>query len=110
MVSSGIGFVVNVNSPNEYEELNIVPIQYSKTFKEKGLVVLGCSTNFVAYDENGLLWKTERISLDGLRVTDAGDSSISGTYFDLRKGDNSVFTVDLASGRVHGGIGEIQRK
>lgn len=107
VVSSGTGFVIDINSPEKYEELDIDPIFYANSILERGLIVFASYTHVVAYNNDGLFWETERISFDNLQIADVNDSFIRGTYFDIRNDNDSEFKVDLSDGKVYGGIPEL---
>lgn len=104
IVSLGTGFVVDINSPEKYDELDIDPIFYATSIPERELIIFAGYTYISAYNNEGLFWETERISFDDLQVTNVDDSFITGTYFDIRNNDRSEFKVDLSNGKVTGGI------
>lgn len=104
IVSSGTGFVVDINFPEKYDELDIDPIFYAGSILERKLIIFASYTYISAYNNEGLCWETERISFDDLQVSDIDDSFVRGTYFDSRSNDRSKFKVDLSNGKVYGGI------
>jgi hypothetical protein len=104
IVSLGTGFVVDVNFPEKYHELDIDPIFYAGSILERKLVIFASYTYISAYNNEGLCWETERISFDDLQISGIDDSFVRGTYFDSRSNDWSKFKVDLSNGKVYGGI------
>ena len=59
-------------------------------------------TDVVAYDKNGLLWESERISHDGFSISRVNGHSVEGLSLSLE--DEEVpFFIDLRSGIVTGG-------
>ena len=69
---------------------------------ESGAVVFGDNTSFDAIGPNGLLWRSGRISWDGMRELTVDGHRLRGLSW--HPGDRWVpFTLDLSSGKFDGG-------
>jgi hypothetical protein len=105
VVSRGNGYIVNVNQPESWEIIKLMPIIDVRIHKEKNLIFFANLTEISAYNENGLMWTTNRISWDDLRIIAINEKKIIGKYFDIRMEDNVEFEVDIDTGKVNNGIG-----
>lgn len=106
VVSSGNGYLVNVNAPEDYEILAVEPIFEVLLIEEQELAVFANYTELVAYGKAGLAWKSKRISWDGLKVTNVNSEFVEGQYWNPRDDANTSFRVRLADGTTEGAIDE----
>jgi len=98
VVSKGSGYFVDVNSPANWEEINAVPILDVRPIASENILVFADFTKLVAYDTRGVKWRTEDISLDGLKITSVGGGLIEGEFWNPSNDRTSQFVVDLVSG------------
>ena len=106
VISKGNGYYVNVNKPDSWEAIKLLPIIDVRIHKDKNVIYFSSLTEICAYNENGLLWTTKRISWDDLKIIEINEGKIIGEYFDIRNDDNVRFEVDLDTGIIKGGIEE----
>lgn len=102
VVSRGAGYVVRAADPTDWYEIEAFPIFDARPVVERDLLLFSDFTTVVAYGPNGLVWKTERMSWDGLRIAAA-----SGDYAWARAWDGSrevSVRVDLRDGSAEGGV------
>lgn len=104
IVSSGTGFIIDVNNPKNFEIIDLIPILQVISSRERGMIIFASYTNLIAYSKNGFLWKTDRISWDGLTITGLNESHLEGIYRDMRSDTDSNFRVNLSNGEVEGEI------
>jgi hypothetical protein len=68
------------------------------------VVLLFDATHIVAYGREGLRWRSQRLSYDGLSGLHVADAKLVGTAFDPTASSNQApFAVDLADGSHEGG-------
>lgn len=106
VVSLGTGFIVDVNNPEKFEIVDLVPLLQVISSKEHGLIIFASYTNLIAYNRNGVLWKTNRISWDGLKITGLSESFLEGEYQDIRSDSDVNFKVNLSSGDLEDETGK----
>jgi hypothetical protein len=101
IVYAGGGVVVRADEPTKTYEIDCDPITGMLVVPERELVLFCDFLGLVAYGPGGLLWRSERLVLDELRIEDIeGDHVRVAGYFGSRKLD--TFVVDLASGAPEG--------
>lgn len=103
VVSEGQAYIVDVTSPTVYETLPLIPIIAVRDSEKHQLLIFANHTELLAIGSNGIAWRTERLSWDGLRLTQITDDVICGTFWDIQTESEQSFTVDLATGAHLGG-------
>ena len=68
IVSSGSGYWICVDDPDDWEEVRCMPVRSVNPVPEAGVIVFGDLTSLVAYGADGLKWETERLGSDDLEV------------------------------------------
>lgn len=106
VVSSGAGYLVNVNDPTEYSSLEVEPVLAVLPIGASEIIVFANYTELIAYGSTGLKWKSKRISWDGFRVTTTKATFIEGEVWNPRVEANTKFRVSLVDGGTEGGVDE----
>ena len=105
-MSLGIGYLVSVKEPREYEMIEVEPILEVLPIKEKEMVVFANYTELFAYGKAGLAWKSSRIAWDGLKITKAHSEFVEGEFWNPQFEAIKSFRVRLADGKTEGGVDE----
>jgi hypothetical protein len=103
VVSSGRGYIVRVDDPEIWMELRSFPITDVRAISEGDLLVFADFTTLAAYGQLGLVWVTEQLSWDGLKLTEVTPELIRGTAWDSPRDREVEFVVDVRTGRHQGG-------
>lgn len=103
VVAKGQGYWVPVDHPAKYEAIPSMPIINVFSSTEHGIIVFQDHTRLVGYEKSGFLWKTERLTWDGLEIDEVTDSQIKGTGWDSPQDCRVAFSVDLFTGQSEGG-------
>lgn len=102
-VANGAGYFVIANNPESWEMVDATPIIDVRLIPNHGIIVFAEFTGLVAYDSNGVRWRTGRLTWDNLRLTKVTDTIIGGEFWDIRSETIESFAVDLATGTHRGG-------
>ncbi len=106
VVSEGQAYWVCVDAPREYESLPCDPVTDVRRVPGRDLVVFADFTRLVACGEQGVVWRTDRLSYDGIEITEVGENIIHGVAWDAsiaEGGGKTEFRVDASTGRHAGG-------
>jgi hypothetical protein len=103
VVSRGRGFVVSATDPATYQELQCHPIVDVRPIPRWRIMIFANFTEMLAYGQDGIQWRTARLSWDGFKITEVTDTCIQGEFWDIRSEQPATFTVDLATGKHQGG-------
>lgn len=104
VVARGAGYVVTAANPDVWETVRAIPIIDVRSLPGAGLVVFANYTELLAFDKEGVKWRTKRLAWDGLKILAVGDQTIVGEYWDIREEAMRRFEVDLATGAACGGV------
>lgn len=101
VVAGGQAYVVSVQTGLLFAQYDN-DIEFLQYFPVDGKVVVGSNCDFTAYRGPNRLWRTRRISWDGIRNIEIEGTCLRGEAWSF---DNSwyPFSVALDSGEAHGG-------
>jgi hypothetical protein len=104
IVANGIGYFVDADNPKDWEEVKSMPITDVRVSKSKNILVFADYTKLVAYDSNGVKWKTKQLAWEKLKIKELSDAHIVGEYYDIRSESMESFKVNLSTGDSNGGV------
>lgn len=100
-VNGGDGYWVDVESPQHYALIPMSPIVEVRRAPGTGIVLLVSYSELAAIDRDGLVWTSERLCLDDLRILEVDTTTVRlGGSFMEGEGE---FTVDVRTGEPLGG-------
>jgi hypothetical protein len=101
VIASGQGYIVD---PNSRKCSITFGGQIESAFKipDRKMIIFGNGLWFEAFDASGPVWRSDRISWDGMRNLTIDGLTLAGEAYDIS--DNWVpFELDIASGNFTGG-------
>lgn len=104
VVSNGVGYIVNVNDPNEWEEIKSVPVRDVRLIQEHNIIVFADYISIIAFNAAGFKWKTKQLAWDNFKILNVTENFITGEYYDMRSESQEIFEVELSSGISKGGV------
>jgi hypothetical protein len=103
VVSRGAGYYIRADDPKAWTEIEHTIPTDIRIIPDRELIVLVDFTSIAAYNTDGLIWRTPRISWDGIRVTSIGAGYIEGLAWDPTMKERPKFRVNLDTGEHEGG-------
>jgi hypothetical protein len=103
VVSAGYGYVVKAADPTSWVRLQPMPITDVRVLPEHKLVVFADFTHMFAYNSEKNLWKSDRLSWDGVTITQVATNHIFGLAWDAMQDKEVEFAIDVRSGQHTGG-------
>jgi len=104
VVSRGAGYLVNPENPGDWHGIReIIPITTVRPAPAHKIIVLADYTTIAAVDATGLLWRTARLSFDGIVIEHINSDYIEGEAWDPTTPLCPRFRVDIRSGKHEGG-------
>ena len=88
-----------MDEPHISEEIQSFPIVEAHSIFKNGILVFADFTGISAYGSKGLIWMTNRISSDGLKITEITDNYIKGLAWDSPRQREVEFLVDIETGQ-----------
>ena len=103
VVTGGYGYVVNTRNPLEWFQLQQRPVIEVRSLPELQLLVFAGFTEISGLGPSGPPWVTERLSWEGLSITEIQGHTLRGLGWDALTDKEVPFEVDLRTGESRGG-------
>jgi hypothetical protein len=103
VVVGGYAYVVKTTDPTEWLRIEQRPVIEMRTLPEQGLLLFTGFTTISALGRTGLAWITERLSWEGISITEISGQTLRGVGWDALTDMQVPFEVDLQTGRHTGG-------
>jgi len=102
VVAYGEGFIINVNKPEQYTFVPILPIVKVYPLEIRKILVFVSFTDIAAFGAQGVVWKA-RVACDGIEITEISKNIITGVAWDSTINSYVPFNIKLETGSVTGG-------
>lgn len=102
VIAGGAGYIVDVPSRKVIEEFGGA-IEWSLELRERTRLILADGIGFVARNRDGVIWKSDRVSWDGMRDLSHDCCRVRGYAYSPLDDDYKGFDLDLETGRFTGG-------
>lgn len=100
VIAHGAAYVVNAEDPEIGEQIPLLPVIDARLLWEEKFLVFSDFTCLAAYGANGLIWRSERVCWDDLKIQRITSDTIEGTGYDPTSPTSELrFIVDLKTGR-----------
>ena len=103
VVARGQGYWVPVHNPADFVEVRCNPVKSVFAVPGRSIVVFASYTDLTAYGPSGVLWLTDRLSWDGLKITEVTTQHVRGLGWDSPANREVSFVVDVDTGGHEGG-------
>jgi len=102
VVADGQGYIVDVSNRQLIESFGGI-IDSIIRVPNANIIIFGDCTNFMAYGPAGTLWRSQRVSWDGVRSVTIKGNELVGEAWTPMGESWKPFAVDIASGALRGG-------
>jgi hypothetical protein len=102
-VVGGYAYVVKADSPEQWFRVEQRPVVDLRVLSQHGLLLFAGFTTITAVGSSGIAWTTERLSWEGLTITDIEGAMLLGRGWDALSDKEVPFEVDLKTGKHTGG-------
>lgn len=103
VIAGGYAYVVKATNPMQWFRVEQTPVVELRTNTEQQLILFQGFTSITAIGPNGIAWNTERLSWEGLRITEVRGHLLHGFGWDASSNKEVAFELDLRTGRHAGG-------
>jgi hypothetical protein len=103
VVVGGYAYVVKATEPAQWFRAEQRPVVEVRPVAELGLLLFAGFTTITALARHGLAWTTDRLSWEGLTITEISGAKLKGHAWDALTDKDVPFSVDLLTGRSTGG-------
>jgi hypothetical protein len=98
VVSRGQGYIVKASAPDVWEEIAASPLLEVRSMPEARLLIFRTPWELAAYGVSGLKWRTDRLSVEGLRILETTGSFVR-VESDPGSGGEQEILIDLRTGK-----------
>ncbi len=102
-VVGGYAYVVKAADPAEWLRVEQRPVMEMRALREQDALLFIGFTTISALDRAGLAWTSERLSWEGVAITEISGQKLRGMGWDALTDKQVSFEVDLRTGRHTGG-------
>lgn len=103
VVVGGYAYVVKTTDPTGWFQVEQRPVVEIRTLPELDLLLFAGFTTITALGRDGLAWTTERLSWEGIAITEIRGTKLHGLAWDALTDKEVPFKVDLRTGQSQGG-------
>ena len=101
--AKGCGYRLRLDSPQSYAVLDFFPVLGARYISEHDRIVVWDFTRLAAYSADGCVWRTPRVSWDGISITEIHWDHLEGLAWDAINESEVKFEVNLTTGEHTGG-------
>ncbi|SRR5579871_591619 len=102
-VVGGYAYMVKADNPAQWTRVEQRPVVDLRVLSQQGLLLFAGFTTITAVGSSGIAWTTERLSWEGLTITDIKGDKLMGHGWDALADKEVPFEVDLKTGKHAGG-------
>lgn len=98
-VSGGYAYLIDTTAPERFEMLPYRPVLDVRAATSDALLLFVSHHRILAWGREGQAWESEKLSDEGVTITNVEDGIVRGTGWEMLKDQETQFAVDLRSGR-----------
>jgi hypothetical protein len=103
LVVGGYAYLVKASDPAAWLRVEQRPVVDLRVLPQQQLVLFAGFTSITAFGNSGLGWTTERLTWEGLTITEINMDKLLGHGWDAVADKEVPFEVDLKTGKHTGG-------
>ena len=103
VVVGGYAYVVKAGNPAQWLRVEQSPVVDLRVLSQQGLLLFAGFTSITALGSSGIAWTTERLTWEGLTITELIGDKLLGHGWDAMTDKEVPFEVDLKTGKHTGG-------
>lgn len=103
IVVGGYAYIVKAGNPVEWLRIEQRPVVDLRVLTQQGLLLFTGFTSITAVNKSGIAWTTERLTWEGLTITEINGATLRGKGWDAIADKEAAFEVDLKTGKHTGG-------
>jgi hypothetical protein len=102
-VAGGYAYIVDTTHPESCIHIAMKPVVEVRSLPEQNLLLFSGFHTIIAWGEQGLAWRTAKLSWEGLRIIGIEGNTLHGFGWNLMTDKEVAFSVDLLTGQHQGG-------
>jgi hypothetical protein len=102
-VAGGYAYIIDTLHPEHSTHISLKPVASIHPAPTNNLLLFTGFHTILACGPTGEAWHTQRLSWEGIRITDIEGHTLHGTGWNMLTDKEHPFTVDLRTGQHQGG-------
>jgi hypothetical protein len=102
--AGGYAYLIHTLQPQQWSQIPYRPVLSVRALKEQQLLLFVGHHTILAWGRDGQAWQSERLSWEGIEITDIVGDTLCGLGWDLMTDKDVPFAIDLKSGEHTGGV------
>lgn len=102
-VAGGYAYVIDTAHPERSTHIPLKPVVQVLAVPSHSVLIFVGFHNLYAWGRDGEVWKTARLSWEGIRITGIDGDTLHGIGWNMFTDQDVPFTVDLRDGSHQGG-------
>ena len=102
-VAGGYAYLIDTLSPKHCTHLSMKPVVEVRPLTAQNLLLFVGFHSMLAWGPQGIAWESARLSWEGIRITTIEGDQLHGTGWSMLTDQEVPFSLDLLTGRHHGG-------
>jgi hypothetical protein len=98
LVSGGYAYIVDTAAPENFTMIPVRPVMEIRPVVAQGLLLFISHHSILAWGAEGLAWESEKLSDEGIKITDIAGGILHGVGWDMKTDRETRFALDLPSG------------
>ena len=94
------GYAVNTCQPSEWSWISSQPITGVHIARDHDMILFADYITIAAYGQNGVVWRSERLCWDDLKIIGVDGDQIIGCGCDTTSSSEGRFVLDLFTGAI----------
>lgn len=103
VVVGGYAYIVKAGNPVKWLRVEQRPVVDLQVLTQQGLLLFAGFTSITAVGSAGIAWTTERLTWEGLKITEIDGDKLRGQGWDAPADKEVPFEVELKTGKHTGG-------
>lgn len=97
-VAGGYAYVIDTATPENFTMIPYRPVMEIRPVVGQGLLLFISHYEILAWGADGLAWESEKLSDEGVRITDIAGGILHGMGWDRKSDRETPFALDLLTG------------
>ena len=97
-VAGGYAYLIDTAAPERFTMINYRPVLEIRPVAAEGLLLFVGHHSILAWGREGQAWESEKLSDEGLTITEVENRVLRGTGWEMRTDQEKPFAIDLRTG------------
>ncbi len=98
--AGGYVYMMDTKNPRDWQQIAYRPVLEIRSLAAQDLLLFTGFRKFLAQGRDGIAWESDKLSDEGLRITNVHEDQLHGFGWNMRTDKEIPFTIDLRNGRT----------